>query len=126
MKPFPHASGHERPQGEGEVLVVALPPAHHPGDLGAMQAVLDGPLDEGKVHLAVDVTTADFVCTTAIGYLVYCIKRARDGGGDVRFYGAGSEPGGSFHKLLELCDVEAMFRIYRDRGAAVASFEAPR
>ncbi len=114
---------HDPPRASEEVVVVELPAAHHPGDLDAMLAALDTPLRRGQVRIAVDVTKAEFVCTTAVGYLVYCIKRARDSGGDVRFFGTGAEPGGPFHRLLELCDVEAMFRIYRDRDTAVASFE---
>lgn len=125
MRILPNVFRHPPPISPDEVVIVKLPPAQHPGDLGAMQAALDQPLDRGQVRLAVDVTSAEFVCTTAVGYLVYCIKRARDDGGDVRFFGAGAEPGGAFHRLLEMCDVEAMFRIYRNRDAAVASFAPP-
>ena len=53
---------------------------------------------------------------------MHSIKQARDRGGDLRFFGRGTEADGSFRRLLVLCGVQAMFLTYPSRDAAVASF----
>ena len=104
---------------EPEVAVVEMPAAYHPGDVEVLQRLLSEPLDRGCARIVLDVTSAEFVCSTAIGCMVYNLKRAQDEGGDLRLVS-----GGLIARVLDTCDLGTVFRSFDSVEDAVRSFEA--
>jgi anti-sigma B factor antagonist len=69
----------------------------------------------GTKHLVVDLTSTDYMDSTALGTLVGLQKRLRESGGEVTI--AGAQPRVS--KLFEITGLTQVFRTYEDVSAAL-------
>lgn len=85
----------------------------------AMQAWLKARVDEGRVHLLVNLEQVHFVDTRALSTLVTGMKRCRQNGGDLRL----CELQKPVKIIFELSHLNRAFQIFTDESEAIASFE---
>jgi len=69
----------------------------------------------GTKHLVVDLTSTDYMDSTALGTLVGLHKRLRESGGEVTI--AGAQP--RVKRLFDITGLTQVFRLYDDVSAAL-------
>ncbi len=105
--------------GDPPVTVLAICGAVDAGAEGLerLGRVLDGLIDEGVVHLVVDLTDAEFLVSRALGQLLTIAVRLRSRGGDMAIAGAT----GSVAASVLMVGVGAMVQLCETVEDAVAA-----
>jgi anti-sigma B factor antagonist len=75
-------------------------------------------LEEGKVHLLVDLKEVGFLDSSGLGALVRAMTNSQKEGGETKLLHAGPQ----VKKLLEMTKLDSVFEIYDDKERAVSSF----
>lgn len=75
-------------------------------------------IEEGRVHLLVDLGEVRFMDSSGLGALVRAMTMSQRDGGQTKLVGVGPQ----IRKLLELTKLDSVFEIHDDLGAAVSSF----
>jgi anti-sigma B factor antagonist len=75
-------------------------------------------LEEGHVHLLVDLTGVEFLDSSGLGALVRALTNSQKEGGQTKLLHAGPQ----VLKLLEMTKLDSVFEIHSDLEAAVSSF----
>ena len=88
-----------------------------------LQCLLDEALDVGSVRIALDMSSGIFPSATSLGILVRALKRAREGGGDLRVFSAPPE----WAEVLRRVQLDSIFPLHVNEQDAISSFrESPR
>jgi len=75
-------------------------------------------LEEGKVHLLVDMRKVGFLDSSGLGALVRAMTNAQKEGGNTKLLGAGPQ----VRKLLEMTRLDSVLENFTDLETAVSSF----
>jgi anti-anti-sigma factor len=75
-------------------------------------------LEEGKVHLLVDMRKVGFLDSSGLGALVRAMTNAQKEGGNTKLLGAGPQ----VRKLLEMTKLDSVLENFTDLETAVSSF----
>ena len=75
-------------------------------------------LEEGRVHLLVDLTGVGFLDSSGLGALVRALTQSQKEGGQTKLLGAN----GQIRKLLQMTKLDSVFELHDDMEAAVSSF----
>lgn len=75
-------------------------------------------LEEGHVHLLVDLAGVSFLDSSGLGALVRALTNSQKEGGQTKLLHAGPQ----VLKLLEMTKLDSVFEIHDDLEAAVSSF----
>ena len=75
-------------------------------------------IEEGKVHLLVDLKGVGFLDSSGLGALVRALTSAQKEGGQTKLLHAGPQ----IRKLLEMTKLDSVFELHEDRETAVSSF----
>jgi len=75
-------------------------------------------LEEGRVHLLVDLSAVNFLDSSGLGALVRALTNSQKEGGQTKLLHAGPQ----IRKLLEMTRLDSVFEIHDDIEAAVSSF----
>ena len=75
-------------------------------------------LEEGKIHLLVDLEAVGFLDSSGLGALVRALTLAQKEGGQAKLLHAGPQ----VRKLLQMTKLDSVFEIHEDLEAAVSSF----
>lgn len=105
------------PPPEQENIIEVAPE----GDLdmaSATQMKLEQHQSAGKTRFVVDLGGVEYIDSAGLGELVRAMKRAREGGGDVRL----CRLCGPVLRIFEITGLNKAFAVYPTREEAVASF----
>lgn len=75
-------------------------------------------LEEGRVHLLVDLTGVGFLDSSGLGALVRALTQSQKEGGQTKLLGANEQ----IRKLLQMTKLDSVFELHDDMEAAVSSF----
>jgi anti-sigma B factor antagonist len=75
-------------------------------------------LEEGRVHLLVDLTGVGFLDSSGLGALVRALTQSQKEGGQTKLLGANEQ----IRKLLQMTKLDSVFELHEDLEAAVSSF----
>jgi anti-sigma B factor antagonist len=75
-------------------------------------------LEEGHVHLLVDLTGVGFLDSSGLGALVRALTQSQKEGGQTKLLGANEQ----IRKLLQMTKLDSVFELHDDLEAAVSSF----
>jgi anti-sigma B factor antagonist len=75
-------------------------------------------IEEGKVHLLVDLKGVGFLDSSGLGALVRALTNSQKEGGQTKLLHAGPQ----IRKLLEMTRLDSVFEIHEDIETAVSSF----
>ncbi len=75
-------------------------------------------LEEGHVHLLVDLGKVGFLDSSGLGALVRALTNSQKEGGQTKLLHAGPQ----VMKLLEMTKLDSVFEIHEDLEAAISSF----
>jgi anti-sigma B factor antagonist len=75
-------------------------------------------LEEGKVHLLVDMRKVGFLDSSGLGALVRAMTNSQKEGGMTKLLGAGPQ----VRKLLEMTKLDSVLENFTDMETAVSSF----
>jgi anti-sigma B factor antagonist len=75
-------------------------------------------LEEGRVHLLVDLSKVGFLDSSGLGALVRALTNSQKEGGQTKLLHAGPQ----IRKLLEMTRLDSVFEIHEDIETAVSSF----
>lgn len=75
-------------------------------------------LEEGHVHLLVDLSKVGFLDSSGLGALVRALTNSQKEGGQTKLLHAGPQ----IRKLLEMTRLDSVFEIHEDIETAVSSF----
>lgn len=75
-------------------------------------------LEEGRVHLLVDLSGVGFVDSSGLGALVRALTNSQKEGGQTKLLKAGPQ----IRKLLEMTRLDSVFETHDDIETAVSSF----
>jgi anti-sigma B factor antagonist len=75
-------------------------------------------LEEGRVHLLVDLQAVSFLDSSGLGALVRALTNSQKEGGQTKLVHAGPQ----IRKLLEMTKLDSVFEIHEDVQTAVSSF----
>jgi anti-sigma B factor antagonist len=75
-------------------------------------------IEEGKIHLLVDLKEVHFLDSSGLGALVRAMTNSQKEGGDTKLLHAGPQ----VKKLLEMTKLDSVFEIHDDEERAVSSF----
>jgi len=75
-------------------------------------------LEEGRVHLLVDLTGVGFLDSSGLGALVRALTQSQKEGGQTKLLGANDQ----IRKLLQMTKLDSVFELHDDLGTAVSSF----
>jgi anti-sigma B factor antagonist len=79
---------------------------------------LNSTIDDGKVHIVLDLSSVDFMSSAGLRELVNAFKKAKKASGDVRL----AQPSDRVREVLEMAGLDTIFRIYETRTEAVGSY----
>ena len=106
-------------QQEREDIVEVAPQ----GDLdmaSVSQMKLQDYLNAGRVKLVLDLGSIEYIDSAGLGEIVRAMKRAREGGGDLRLCGVHGQVG----KIIEITGLHKAIAVYSTREEAVASWSS--
>ncbi|MFN2386720.1 MAG: STAS domain-containing protein [Thermoanaerobaculia bacterium] len=75
-------------------------------------------LEEGRVHILVDLSKVAFLDSSGLGALVRALTNSQKEGGQTKLLHAGPQ----IRKLLEMTRLDSVFEIHEDIETAVSSF----
>ena len=75
-------------------------------------------LEEGHIHLLVDLSGVGFLDSSGLGALVRALTNSQKEGGQTKLLRAGPQ----IRKLLQMTKLDSVFEIHDDMEAAVSSF----
>ena len=75
-------------------------------------------LEEGHVHLLVDLSQVGFLDSSGLGALVRAMTNSQKEGGQTKLL----RPGPQVKRLLEMTKLDSVFEIHEDLEKAVSSF----
>ena len=75
-------------------------------------------LEEGRVHLLVDLTGVGFLDSSGLGALVRALTNSQKEGGQTKLFGANDQ----IRKLLQMTKLDSVFELHDDLEVAVSSF----
>jgi anti-sigma B factor antagonist len=75
-------------------------------------------LEEGKVHLLVDLKGVGFLDSSGLGALVRALTNSQKEGGQTKLVHAGPQ----IRKLLEMTKLDSVFELHDDLSTAISSF----
>jgi anti-sigma B factor antagonist len=75
-------------------------------------------LEEGRVHLLVDLSEVGFLDSSGLGALVRAMTNSQKEGGQTKLVHAGPQ----VRRLLEMTKLDSVFEIHDDLEKAVSSF----
>ena len=86
---------------------------------GTLKEKIQQLLDEGAVHLVIDLEGVDFLDSSGLGALVAGLRKAREKKGEIKL--AGLRP--DVRSIFDITRVARLFHICSDVPEAVAAFE---
>lgn len=75
-------------------------------------------LEEGKIHLLVDLKDVRFLDSSGLGALVRALTNSQKEGGQTKLVHAGPQ----IRKLLEMTKLDSVFELHDDLSTAISSF----
>jgi anti-anti-sigma factor len=84
-------------------------------DLGT---ALNEQIDQGKVHLVLDLEAVDFMSSAGLRELVTALKKVKRSDGDMRL----ANPTPRVREVLEMAGLDTIFLIFDSQNEAVSSF----
>jgi anti-sigma B factor antagonist len=75
-------------------------------------------LEEGQVHLLVDMSQVGFLDSSGLGALVRAMTNSQKEGGQTKLLNAGPQ----VRRLLEMTKLDSVFELHEDLERAVSSF----
>jgi anti-sigma B factor antagonist len=75
-------------------------------------------IEEGRVHLLVDLKGVGFLDSSGLGALVRALTSSQKEGGQTKLLRAGPQ----IRKLLEMTKLDSVFELHEDQETAVSSF----
>ena len=75
-------------------------------------------LEEGRIHLLVDMAGVGFLDSSGLGALVRALTNSQKEGGQTKLLHAGPQ----IRKLLQMTKLDSVFELHEDMEAAVSSF----
>ncbi len=75
-------------------------------------------LEEGKIHLLIDLKGVRFLDSSGLGALVRALTSAQKEGGQTKLLNAGPQ----VRKLLEMTKLDSVFELHDDLSTAISSF----
>jgi anti-sigma B factor antagonist len=101
----------------GDVTIVTLAgefdAASDPATLEKLDAII-----EGATRVVFNFRDLTFMTSSALGYLLKITRALRDRGGEL-VYSEASRP---FHNIVEIYEIDRVFRVFPDDQAALAHF----
>lgn len=104
--------------GDSQVALVEVS-----GRIDSMNAnqfgeALNGAIDDGLIHIVLDLSSVDFMSSAGLRELVNAFKKAKKASGDVRL----AQPSDRVREVLEMAGLDSIFRIFESRSEAVGSY----
>ncbi len=87
------------------------------GDL-VLRDTIHKQLEAGHTKLVLNLANVRFMDSAGIGEIVACLKRVREGGGDLKLASLNQR----ITDLFTLTKLISIFDVYSDEGAAVAAY----
>jgi anti-sigma B factor antagonist len=75
-----------------------------------LREALDGVIDDGALHIVIDVRDMTFVDSTGLSVIVGALKRVRDRGGELSL----NSPTSATEKVLEVTGLDQVMTVSRD------------
>jgi len=85
---------------------------------GELENSLRSLLDSGHVNLVLDLSEVQFLSSSGLRVLVSALKSARSAGGDLCL----ARPADQAADAIAIAGLDALFKTYPDREAAIGSF----
>jgi anti-sigma B factor antagonist len=104
----------------GDVLVITLPSRLDAAGLAVIESDFSEAVTTHKGKLLADMSEVNFVASLALRMLLMNLKAVQPHGGDLRL--AGLQP--QIAEIFRKSRFDTLFKIYADRGAALASYAA--
>lgn len=79
---------------------------------------IGGAIDEGGVHVVLDLSGVDYMSSAGLRELVNSLKKAKRAAGDIRL----AQPSDRVREVLEMAGLDTVFRIYTSQADAVGSY----